>query len=229
MVTDRDISILRLINQFGFSAPSIIQETLFKNLKTDSSKVTSRRRIQYLHEIGFLRKQINHLSQERIYTLTPTGCQFLADQGFEELRSLEKLNWGEFRHDLEIQKIYLRFRELGFTKFYSERKAKEESPFGDLVPDLIMFNQENKAVMIEVELTRKTFKRMEEKLKQYVESPYMISLLYICQSDAIVKAISQTAKKFDELEGRFFGISLKEFHSKSSTDYLLQVMKGELC
>ena len=229
MITDRDISILRFINHFGFSSPSIVRETFFKNLKKISGSVSARRRIQHLHEIGLLKKQTQHGFHECIYSLTPSGSLEIENRGYESIKGLDHINWAEFNHDFAVQQVYLRFRNLGFTKFYSERKAREETPFGELIPDLIMFKSDNHTVMVEVEMTRKTFKRMEEKMKEYLSSPHFGTLLYICKTEGIVTAISKTAKKFDEMNGRFHAITLAEFLSDNSTDFIHSIMQGKIC
>ncbi len=229
MITERDISVLRFINQFGFSSTSMVQSVFFKNLANSCAMRVTRRRIQHLHERGLLKKQTHPDFSERIYSLTQSGSLEIERRGFESIKGLDHINWSEFHHDFEIQKIYLRFRDLGYTKFYSERKAREETPFGELIPDLIMFKSDNRTVMIEVELTRKTYKRMEEKLKEYIDSPHLGTLLYICKTDGIVTAISKTAKKFDELNGRFNAMTVSEFFSKNSDDFIHSIMLGKVC
>lgn len=229
MITDRDISILRFINQFGFSSTTIVRNTFFKNLKNENAERVTRRRFQLLHERGLLKRQTHPDFYERFYSLTEKGSFEIESRGFESIKSLDHINWPEFHHDLEVQKTYLRFRNLGYTKFYSERKAREETPFGELIPDLIMFKSDNHAVMVEVEMTRKTFKRMEEKMKEYLSSPHFGTLLYICKTEGIVTAISKTAKKFDEMNGRFHAITLAEFLSENSNDFIHSIMQGKIC
>ena len=229
MITDRDINIMRFVNQFGFSSISIIKSTFFKHINDNSGRVMTQRRLKVLKKRGFIKEIENHLTNHNIYSITESGRSVLDARGFETVKPVSQINWGEFQHDFEILKIYVRFRDLGYLKFYTERKAKEQMPFGDLVPDLIMFRNDDKALMIEIELTRKTFKRMEEKLKQYADSPYMFSLLYICGTPAIAKALNDTAEKFDELKGRFNAIALDYFCDNCSNDFIHKIMQGNLC
>lgn len=70
---------------------------------------------------------------------------------------------------------------------------------------------------------------MEEKLKEYIDSPHLGTLLYICKTDGIVTAISKTAKKFDELNGRFNAMTVTEFFSKNTDDFIHSIMQGKVC
>lgn len=224
MLTERDLNILKFVNQFGFSNTAYVTSCLFSNNSEKTAYYVARRRIAALYKKGLLKKQDNIIGVEEVFTLSQTGSKILTDLGIDELRKLERINWGEFNHDSEIQKVYLRFRELGFTRFYSERKAKEHSPFGDLIPDLVMIRDDNKALMIEVELTRKSFKRMEEKLKQYSSSNLVKKLVYICKTEAIKKAIFKTCDKFPKLRSKFDAVTLEEFYSIESSRKLLSWM-----
>lgn len=229
MVTERDINIMRFVNQFGFSSIPIIKKTFFKHIDDNSARVMAQRRLTVLKNYGFVKELKNQITRHNIYSMTESGLGVLEANNHECLKPVNHVNWGEFQHDFEIQNVYVRFRDLGYLRFYSERKAKEKMPFGDLIPDLIIFRNDDKALMIEVEMTRKSFKRMEEKLRQYSDSPYMFSLLYLCGNPAIAKAIIDTAQKFDNLAGRFNAIALDYFLDMSSDDFIHKTMQGSLC
>ena len=105
MLTERDLNILKFVNQFGFSNTAYVTSCLFRSNSEKTAYYVARRRITALYKKGLLKKQDNIIGVEEVFTLSQTGSKILTDLGIDELRKLERINWGEFNHDSEIQKV----------------------------------------------------------------------------------------------------------------------------
>lgn len=223
-ITERDIKILKYLNEFGFSVTKLIQKAIFYNQSLRGGYVSARNRISVLNKLGLIKIHDNIFCKEQVLGLTSFGANFVQNLGGNKMEVIKNLNDKELTHDFKIQNVYLRFRNLGYSNFLSERKIKDQNLFNKLQPDLVMIKNDNKAVMIEIELTQKSKSRIDKILTNYSNNQYTNMLLYICSKEAIKNAVSGRAKKLDLLESKFLAVTYDEFQDPKFEMTLRKIM-----
>lgn len=224
-ITERDISLLKFLNEFGFSGTKLTQRAIFNKQSQRGAYVTARNRISTLSKLGLIEIHQNIFCKEQVLSLTEFGAGFVQKLGGNKMAIVKNLRDREVVHDFQIQNIYLRFRNLGYSNFISERKVREQSLFDEIYPDLVMVRNNDKALMVEVELTQKSKTRMDRILSNYSTSTYTSKLLYICSREGIKKAVTRRAERLDLLKGKFLAITLDEFHSSDFDKNLITIME----
>ncbi len=225
-ITDRDITLLKFLNEFGFSGTKLIQRAIFNKQSERGAYVTARNRISSLSKLGLIEIHQNIFCKEQVLSLSEFGANFIQKLGGNKMAIVKNLRDREVVHDFQIQNIYLRFRNLGFSNFISERKIREQSLFGELYPDLVMIDKESKAIMVEVELTQKSKTRMDKILTNYANSKLTNKLLYICAREGIKKAVTRRAERLDLLQSKFLAVTLDQFHSPEFNNEIRSLMDG---
>jgi DNA-binding PadR family transcriptional regulator len=187
-VTERDIEMVRFINEFGFCDMSQIEK------RFSISRPYGYEIMQRLVKQKFVKHERVFHGKPGIYTVTHKGAQYT------DLPPLDKLYVGQYDHQLSIVNVYLQLRQqYPDAEWISERQLKHDK-FRDgvgkkgHVSDGILQWVCGKRVAIEVELTRKGKNRLEKILKSYIAQFAFQEVWYYCAPHVIPALMILTEK-----------------------------------
>lgn len=187
--TPRDVAILQFINQAGFCNIAHIEQRF--SLHAPRSYQVMKRLINALlvkHERIFHGKQ-------GIYRLTHKGALYT------DLPPLHRIPLATYRHDLLL--IDLQFhlnKKYPDAAWISERQLRHDKYHdgigkkGHIADALLTFDNENKKIAIELELSFKNRDRLEKILKAYGTQFDINEVWYYCPQ-AIASYLSMVAVK----------------------------------
>lgn len=173
-LTERDVQILRFINDFGFCEIKHIEKQ-FQFKKPRSYQVMKRLIAMDLvnHE------QIFH-GRHGIYRLTKKGA------GFTDLPPLNRLPLDYYYHEVKLVDLYLTLMaQYPGSDWRSERHLQQEkcqNGFGQFahVADGLLTLPDGKKIAIELELSLKGRTRIERILKGYATQFHLDEIWYFC-------------------------------------------------
>lgn len=145
------IKILQIINRWGYL--NLEQITLLLNKNINTTKIIIRSLI--------VKKlvRVDQLTIKNIYILSSLGNRKLG-----KASTSIRINYNELVHqDLLIKWLT---QQNDIISYQTERELKEENPREKGYPDLLV-HYENKEMMIELERTRKSKERFENKLDSH--------------------------------------------------------------
>jgi hypothetical protein len=183
-LTVRDIEILKFINEFGFcEMPQI--EKRFSMKKPRCYQVMKR-----LIDGGFVAHQRVFHGRHGIFFLSRQGSTYT---DWPPIRSIPKDN---YIHQLTIIEVYFRLmQQHPDATWISERRINREKfryTVGrriDHLADGILVLPDDKEIAIEVELTMKSKKRLDDILWGYVLHKHIKEVWYYCSPDIVEKVI----------------------------------------
>lgn len=185
-ITERDVEILRFINDFGFcEMPQLERRFGFK--KPRNYQVMSR-----LIEGGLVKHERVFYGRHGIFRLSERGAKLT------ELPALARVPLATYQHDLTLIEVYLKLREqYPAAQWVSERQLRRDKYFdgvgktGHLSDGLLVF-PDGKQVAVEVELSLKGKHRLEHILKGYGADFSLEAVWYYC-SEGVASVISLMA------------------------------------
>lgn len=159
-LTDRDIETLKMIGRFRWLTGKQI-----KRLVSFSSSRTADRRLKALLDSGYLTRQKILYGIAGIYTLTHKG-RILA--GFNKRPDTVRIE--NIRHDMLVLDSVIYFMDkyqLTASDILTEKELHQQNGFGNRhhVPDFA-FTYQGESYAIEIELSEKTFDRLEKNIEQ---------------------------------------------------------------
>jgi hypothetical protein len=178
-VTEREIQILRFINEFGFC--SIQQIMKFSGRK----KTRCYESMMVLNRLGLVKHKRIIYGVSGVYYVTQKGAEFT------DLIPLHKISLGIYEHQLSIVDVYLKLKEqLPEFKWLSERRLLSDKYMEGLgrrghLPDGILVFPDGKQIAIEIEITMKAKRRLEGILKGYSAQFALEEVWYFCAPDII--------------------------------------------
>lgn len=189
ILTERDVKILRFINDFGFCELRQIMRYFDIN-QSNAYKIMKR---LCKHEL------VRH---ERLYLRKP-GVYQLSRQGaaYTELPSLKKLPESLYQHQLKIVDVFIQLQKLHLGSYWlSERhllknRTREEIKKKIHIPDGMLIFPDKKPIAIEVELTLKAEKRLDKILRWYAGKFDIESVWYYCNPQVMSTLQKLTAKR----------------------------------
>lgn len=178
-ITPRDLEILEFVLEMKFTGLNEIYEKFFKNIQggeTSKSDWWARERITKLLNAGFLEK-VKFLSVKVFYLLSEKGYYFLKNSITTKTfcRPLNSIDTRTLEHDMKIQHVRIHLeKSRGATKWQSERALTEIPEVRKYLgkefrPDAIFENPQGEKVAFELELSRKSHDRYNDKVKRYVD------------------------------------------------------------
>lgn len=188
LITERDIEIVRFVNQFGFCTMKHIGKK-FNLSHYRSYKVTKRSRILGLIELD---KENKIQNKHGFLKVTPMGAKLTP---FDPIKTLSLDN---YEHQLAIIDVYLRLKEMyPDSEWISERHLIKEKYANGLgkkghIADGI-FCRDSKQIAIEVEFSMKGSLRLQKILKGYISKSFS-EVWYFCSPNIISAFIPHTAK-----------------------------------
>jgi hypothetical protein len=173
-LTERDVEIIRFINNFGFCEMGQIEKRF--SLKKPRNYEVMRRLIRN----GF----VNH---KRIY-YGSHGVYFVSTKGakYTDLPPLDRISQGQYDHQITIIKVYLKLmQQYPYASWISERKLKHDKFFdgvgkrGHLSDGVLLF-PDGKQIAVEIEMSVKGKNRIEQIIKGYVKQLSIKEVWYYC-------------------------------------------------
>ncbi len=206
-LTERDVSILHFINQFGFcEMPQINQR--FSLRKPRNYQV-----INKLIRHNLIQHERIFYGKHGLFRLTQAGARFTF------LPPLHRVPLANYRHDLTVVNLYLKLRELyPGMRWISERKLKHDKYKFSVgqqghLPDGIL-TLDSKQIAIEVELSCKSKLRLEDILKAYAVQFSIQAVWYFCK-ESMQPRLQEAAKEMPFVKIYL----LKDFLQKQPVDY----------
>lgn len=191
MYEHRDAKIIRFINEFGFcEMPQI--EKRFELNKPRAYKI-----MQRLVKRGYVIHERIFYHRHGIYRATREGAQLTG------LPKLYKVPVGIYEHQLAVIEIYIKLmREYPDAQWMSERTMRKTGFMPRVgrgrikhYADALFFLPDGKQVAIEVELTMKSKRRLNDILTSYMCQFEINEVWYFCSPD-IYEKVKRLAGKF---------------------------------
>ena len=197
-LTERDIGILKFINEFGFSEMPQI-ERRFGLKKPRSYQLLTR-----LVEEGYVKHERVFHGRHGIYRLSRKGAKLT------HLPPLARVPLANYKHDITLMEVYLRLREqYPQALWISERELKRDKyfdgvgKFGHLSDGLLVF-KDGKRIAVEVELSLKSRNRVEQILRWYGGVFEIEEVWYYCPKGIMASMSSMAVEmphiKFNDLD-----------------------------
>lgn len=189
---DRDGEVLKWVNGFGFASV----EQIGKWMQAGKSVVYSR--IKKLVEGGYLeRERILH-GQARIHKVTKKGVIASGDA----VLPLKQVNLGTFRHDLMLVDLGIQLEQETGGRFVPDRRIRHDeglSGVGQIghIPDGYLYQDNEKPVAIELELSVKSRARLKSIIEDYSGNLGVREVWYYTDQDEVARAIHKTIGSYD--------------------------------
>lgn len=184
-LTERDINILRFINDMGFCEMPHIDK------KFGLKKTTNYRVINKLIEYELVQHKRIIFGRHGIFYLTKKGSSYT------DLPPIKNISLGIYYHHVALIDVHLKLLELyPEASWLSERKLKQENMstgLGNLkhTSDGILSFSDEKKIAIEVELTMKSKRRLNQIVKFYAANLAINEVWYYCKKSIHSPLISQ--------------------------------------
>jgi hypothetical protein len=193
LLTNRDMEIMRFINEFGFcEMPQI--EKKFGLRKPRSYKVIKR-----LINAGFVIHEHVLKYKHGIYRLTREGAECT------DFPKLKYVSLASYLHQLTVVNVHLKLmQQFPNATWISERRLKREQylkgsfiRYGHVSDGMLIFPEEKK-IAIEVELTMKGKDRLNKIIRDYAFNRSIDGVWYYCAPE-IVSKVKDSARWVDEI------------------------------
>jgi hypothetical protein len=187
-LTDRDVEIMRFINDFGFcEMPQI--EVRFGIKPQRSYRVLGR-----LVKAGLVKHQPAFHRRYGVYYLSADGARYT------DLPRLDKIRLAQYEHHIAIIKVALKLRSLYPEAYWmSERQLKFDKFVngvgrrGHMADGMLLF-PDDKQVAIEVELSIKGKNRLKKILNEYRATFSINEIWYYCSANVIPSMTAVSVK-----------------------------------
>lgn len=173
-LTERDISILKFINEFGFCEIAQLSQR-FAWKKPRNYQI-----MQRLVQAGLVKHERIFYGKHGIYRLSQKGAEYT------DLPPLARVPLHQYRHELLLIRLHFKLMHLyPEAQFISERRLKRDKFFDGVgkqghVSDGILILPDHKKVAIELELSLKGMRRIEHIIKEYGTQFDIQEVWYYC-------------------------------------------------
>ena len=191
LLQERDYAIMRFILEQKFASLEAIYFRFFdvrKHLKDPLPKNfwTTRQRLSKLRKYALLRTEKVLSSGKAHFLLTPLGYKVVKDYLDESvvIKPAKSIDFSLYEHDVRVSMLRAFLERKGkANRWHSEKWLKGNvfyvKKYGhkfskDLRPDAIFINSKGERIALELEMSRKGSRRLEEKIRLYDEllKPY---------------------------------------------------------
>jgi hypothetical protein len=173
-ITERDVSILQFVNEFGFCEIRHVQNQFGIKKRLCYSLM------QRLVLGGFVTHQHIYHNQHGIYRATHLGASYT------DLPPLNIIPHNHYHHHLTVIDVYQKMKQyhaamtwVSERQLISEKFSQGVGKRGHIADGMLLLP--NKKVAIEVELTVKGRARLERILKGYAKQADIDEIWYFCQ------------------------------------------------
>ncbi|OGT35278.1 MAG: hypothetical protein A3F11_10125 [Gammaproteobacteria bacterium RIFCSPHIGHO2_12_FULL_37_14] len=189
LITDRDVEILNFINEFGFCEMPQIEKKF--GVKTPRSYKV----MQRLVKAGL----VNH---ERVFH-NRHGAFYLTNEGakYTHLPAIFNLPKDNYKHQLTIMEVYFKLIQLYPTVVWVSERVLKRDKFTEgigksgHIPDGKMIFPDNREIAIEVELTLKSKRRLEQIFRAYGAQFKISEVWYFCSENIVSSLARHAAQK----------------------------------
>lgn len=188
-LTERDVEIMRFINEFGFCEITQI-EKMFDLRKPRSYQIMQR----LVSEKLVMHERVFH-GRHGIFYLSKLGA------GHFDLPVMTNIPIATYDHQLAIIDMYFKLIHLyPEAQWVSERRLKQDrfakgiGSIGHVADGLLVFPDE-KQIAIEVELTMKGKLRLEKIFRAYVSQFEIKEVWYFCAPEIVLKMQKAAEKR----------------------------------
>lgn len=194
-LTNKDLRILSLINDFVYLDLDFFINVFHSRAKTHQSKIKYRAYLglKKLIDLNYVEAVESH-DLIAFYKITDKGRLLLISKSIAVYKSSLKINSAKFHHHRLTSLVYSKLISRYDVKYLSERALLSTSSDG-IVPDLAIKNN-NTIVYFEIELSQKSEKNVKQKLSKYEKNFSNGYIIYLTDSNAVIKTIAQLKNKF---------------------------------
>src|SRR3990167_406489 len=138
-MTDRDIELLRFLNEQYFMVSGQIYQTFWPDSSVRSG--TARQRLSKLVEAGYVKiiETVKDHKKLKLFLITEKGIRVLKekklDHGFSEISDIGSM---PIEHTLKLVNVRILFRKLSQYRFRCERVVRQEDVERGWYPDSIL-------------------------------------------------------------------------------------------
>ena len=192
--TKRDVEILKFINQFGFCEITQIEKQFV---------LKQARCYQILKRL----KKANLVAHEKVFH-GRGGALYLTKVGadFTDLPAIKNIPKDNYVHQITIIETYIKLMK-GFpgSQWLTERHiARDKSEYGvgrkiRHLGDGILILPNNREIAIEVELTMKSKRRLDDIMLGYALHKHIKEVWYFC-SPIIIERVRKAAKNWSHIK-----------------------------
>lgn len=217
ILTNRDLEIIKFINEMKFSSLDEIHFKFFKTLKdgTESkSQWWARERLSDLAKAKYIIKRYSFNERKSYYLGTMKGYLALLKRYPSDVsvKPLAKIDFSTFDHDKLVMQIRLQYEQQGVIKnWISDRMLQSMGGAHKVLgegntPDGIYTTTDDEKIAFELELTQKAKSRYEQKIKKYVSiirenknnNDVFKKVHFIACSDKILEHLSHYSKLYKD-------------------------------
>lgn len=169
-LTERDLCLMQWLHKFAYVSIEQLQQ------KMHISKSTIYSRLHKLVEANYLQHRYILHGLPGIYFLTKKGCKLVNNF----LPQLQRIAIANYRHDLMVINLAIYLENKYNVEYISERQLRSQSNHNynfSHLPDGEIYLQ-NKHIAIEVELTRKSSRRIQKILQYYSSNLHYSEVWY---------------------------------------------------
>lgn len=188
-LSDRDIAVLKFINEFGYSFNDVLGEGLFWN-----TPLTSKGRLAKLEKkyklIRF--KNTGLMTPRRAIFLTESGKKFLSDIGVEHINKRNDVAIQTVNHLMLEQKVFYVLSSIGKVE---RTTVKKHSKKLEHTPDFLY--EDN--YFIEVEISQKSQTKYKEIVYNLSRQKDLKSVVYVTETLDFAKTLAKALPLWDRL------------------------------
>ena len=216
-LTSRDLDILEFILEMKFSTIEDIHFKFFKVTRfgLESNSLTwSKQRIQKLIKCEFL-QFLTSICAKPLLVITQKGYLYLRNSRVDKnyCRPMYEVDGRTYDHDQRVIKNRLAMESKGISKdWISERQLSEVEEVKKLLPtefrpDGLYLDSQGQKVAFELEISRKSKERYQQKIKRYIQvimesqgsQKIFDSVHYVCEKHNILELLKSEAAIFQTL------------------------------
>jgi len=193
-LTNRDLEILKLINKFGYINHTHLKEYL------GVSKVRAYQIANRLINNNFIERLSILSGEPAIYICSRSSCKDF------DYKYSNSISLGVFKHNILLVSLYLDLiKKYQQNTILSDRDLTKINGFKGVgsyghIPDLVIQTEQEKNgykdIAVELELTRKSKKRVQNIVKELDFKHKYLEVFYFCNSDTYeyIKGLTSGAK-----------------------------------
>lgn len=159
---EKRVLVCNWVNEWGWTTSEVIQRLCLTRTPGQANRLV---------QAGLLRAQ--RLDNTKGYLLTERGQQLALAHSSRQLKTLEQINPSTARHDAIAQQIIVEKMLSGeFSRFLSSRTILfliGESCYSRKIPDAVIRDKENRLYAVEVELSGKWDRRLDEFVSRSID------------------------------------------------------------
>jgi len=188
-LTQRDLSIMKWLNSFGFATTTQIARQFKMHPKSAYARLKKLAANNY-----FIFERLFH-AKPGLYRAT----KFATDLTGDLLPPIKKINLAEVHHDLQVIDVSLKLQQMHCGEFTTERELRHQKGItgvgvrGHICDGVLKLG--DKKIAIEIERTTKSKARLEKIFKEYLKSTDYQEVWYFCENQAIYRSLEKYAVK----------------------------------